>query len=877
MAGIPYFSIVPCCSSSGTATGFFNFPPAGGWLGTGTYVYYGSTVTINGITFTAGYCYTITGVGISLTDYADAPIATNFNLAANCSDALCYDCETPPPPVPKCFQLFSCNGDVIVTDTNLLPYINTFITLVGKPGCWFVSNSGPKPCNGPNVQTVTPDPDVPCECDCKCYQVTGDPTTIFYIDCNGVPQYISGTSKFCSLIPPVVTGGLTGSIYDFGLCVDGECPELCFEFTNCQTGQVLVVSNTPQITEYFVNNSVVTLDGYEGCWSIGLSQTCECPVNVTILQVFADCPSCLPVIAYQFTNCSNTSIVQYSTDDYSAYINKTVELGCGECWKVTQINFTPPTTQPIDIQYVYNSCAECNRVYYKLVDCQNLGNVQYTYSDLAAYVGQIITIENCDGCFSVEVTKVPINPGIVTVTESFEDCIDCGAIAPCVCTTVKNYDTVPHTYNYLDCNGILQTFTVLPGQVSDKACMRGFVGDKACNCIELTINGQLVTAVLQPNQINGKPVWKFVFNSLTYTIAYDTNEGWQLLQDLVPNGIAGELNNPMLPCPVGPWTIIRNPAINVSVYLDDSTFLFGGVFTYDYEIGAYFATLEYLGQQFQFIIDVTYFSNCSGVWQLGYYNTEHEPPTWDVIATWPADCTCLNGTYTDVNPSIIYIEVENMCTMETADCSVGYNDFVPAITDDIKQYGDCTSDGGTLCYTYIITIPPLPQGQTLYYKDCTGGVISQAFPNSKASVAVSKCGIPGQTASDIYLTGPSQPTFEQTIPCSEPTFRCPPPVYPKRPVIPGYSVPGCDIEKFEKFTCKSAEILYKTVMEKRYGISNCCPDTDLGDKWLVKKELADLQGATDPNYVCTPSPSCCDNTPTCGCGCNTQPRTCNSR
>jgi hypothetical protein len=107
--------------------------------------------------------------------------------------------------------------------------------------------------------------------------------------------------------------------------------------------------------------------------------------------------------------------------------------------------------------------------------------------------------------------------------------------------------------------------------------------------------------------------------------------------------------------------------------------------------------------------------------------------------------------------------------------------------------------------------------------------------------------------------------------------QCPVEPLPKRKVKPGYSTPSCDPEKYEKFACKSSEILYKTVLEKRYGISNCCPDVDLGERWIVKKELADLQGAVDPNYVCTPVQSCCNNTSTCGCGCNSSPKTCNSQ
>jgi hypothetical protein len=115
---------------------------------------------------------------------------------------------------------------------------------------------------------------------------------------------------------------------------------------------------------------------------------------------------------------------------------------------------------------------------------------------------------------------------------------------------------------------------------------------------------------------------------------------------------------------------------------------------------------------------------------------------------------------------------------------------------------------------------------------------------------------------------------------------CPPQIYPKRKITPGYKAPICSTEKYEKITCKSAEILYKQVLTLRYGISNCCPDED--NKWLVKKELIDLQALKDPDYTCDVTSCGCNNSPcscnhsSCGCGqtscgCNTNLRACNSQ
>ena len=93
---------------------------------------------------------------------------------------------------------------------------------------------------------------------------------------------------------------------------------------------------------------------------------------------------------------------------------------------------------------------------------------------------------------------------------------------------------------------------------------------------------------------------------------------------------------------------------------------------------------------------------------------------------------------------------------------------------------------------------------------------------------------------------------------------CPPKVYPLKSLTPGYNTPFCSIWKYEEITCRSAELLYKSVLELRYGISNCCPE-ELDDL-LIKKQLIDLDSLRNPNYICKPLSSCC-NRPASSCNC----------
>jgi len=101
---------------------------------------------------------------------------------------------------------------------------------------------------------------------------------------------------------------------------------------------------------------------------------------------------------------------------------------------------------------------------------------------------------------------------------------------------------------------------------------------------------------------------------------------------------------------------------------------------------------------------------------------------------------------------------------------------------------------------------------------------------------------------------------------------CPPEVYPRRSVQPGYNTPACTADKYEKISCKSAEVYYKQVLYLRYGISDCCPEDT--DKWLIKKELIDMDALRDPNWVCTISTCGC---PPASCNCTPLSTTCNSQ
>ena len=695
MGGIPYYTITPCCSDQGGQITFFHVPDYSS-VGNKVFVYNGSPITINGILFEPGFCYTISYNGTTFGSYPDSPSITQFTQVETCNVNTCAGCEPAIPiayefvpccggPVirflkvpgttnkfdtyglpgtyryigatelagnggslkpgacytiseisgsnvtypylaelviendiygptincnnpelcPVCdpiqYTLYPCDptGIVFCTEDDLSAYVGTFVTSEKLSGCYFVKQNAPGDiCDNPVNYEV--DPAGICNCELRCYTVTGNPSSIIYVNADLEVITVVGNNKFCSYIAPIVTGGVEGSVYDLGLCIDDQCPAQCYKLTNCQSTEVITVSNSEVLTNYYLNNKVVTLMGYDGCWIIDTTEECDCAVDVSVLQVFNDCPSCVPIVAYKFTNCDNPLQIKYSIEDFSGYVGKVVQLDCGDCWIVEQINYQPPNIQVVVIDYRFDSCLACSRTYYKLTDCQGLEDPIYTYSDLSNQVEKVIKITNCDTCWEVSETRFIENAGIVTLDVEYATCLDCLLDQPCLCSRITNQFPTEKQFTYIDCLAQEQTITLAVNETSDKVCL---------------------------------------FN----------------------------------------WVL----------------------------------------------------------------SPEEE--------------------------ALVYIE----------------------------YFGDCVNN------------------------------------------------------------------------------QCPVEKLPKRKVKPGYSTPSCDIEKYEKITCKSSEVYYKQVMRLRYGISNCCPEDE--EKWLVKKELIDLDALRDPNYICTPVTTCCEQPITnCGCGCNTTLKTCNS-
>jgi hypothetical protein len=514
------------------------------------------------------------------------------NYETPCGDeepGFCPSCET------QCYDLWPCDGALVAvtTDTDLSAYLNTFASIQVNAdfgfSCYYVTLST----SCINAVTVVVDGDTPCvPCDCTCYEIIGT-AKLNYVDCDGNPiqTFVNGYWKGCTLTYPITdpAPGPNLVVTSHGDCVDGQCPGQCYELVDCEGLLDPIYTTAQSLSPYATLGQTVVIQGYTNCWTVNTSLTCDCAIDVVVVQVYADCGTCNPAPNYVLSNCDDLNTVIYTSTDLSEYVGKVLEISpdCPGCWLVEQVNGPIPSDVPITVITSFTDCEACKTTYYRLADCLEIQSDIVTFTDLSQYVGQVIKLEWCsDVCWQVSVSQTSANAGLLgDIVNEFNTCQECIDTFLCVCKRIKNHDSVAHNYDYLDCEGIVQTITLLSGERSERICM------------------------------------KLLLTSFT--------------------------------------------------------------------------------------------------------------------------------------------------------------------TDYVETFGNCTNG------------------------------------------------------------------------------ECPPQIYPKRIVTPGYKTPICSTEKYEKITCKSAEILYKQVLNLRYGITNCCPEED--DKWLLKKQIIDLQALVDPNYICMPSTCGCPSS-SCGCG-----------
>lgn len=390
----------------------------------------------------------------------------------------CLDC-------PPCYLIVTCDGSLapFATTQDLSAYLGQSVVLVGS--------DFPEKC----VQILLA-PDFiscdfitsplsyveDCECPCNCYTVIANSKDCYYVDCDGNFQTtgpLTGTliDIPCASTTPWIQGNQWPQpfyITNIGPCINGECPNPCYKLEDCEGIQDPIYSTSASLAPYAIIGQIVVLDNYpDTCWEVTDTVECDCAIDVTVIQSYVDCPTCLNPSNYKLINCDDSNTIIYTSSDLSAYVGQVVIIGdCPGCWFVEEIENIPSDTI-VTVTFSYLDCTECAKEYYELTDCTGFKDPIITYTDLSQYLGSVIKIKYCpETCWTVNATDDPTNAGIVIPEVEYIDCPECLLTFPCICTTVRNDSTTSKDYRYYDCNLDVQFFTLAPGEKSEKFCIR---------------------------------------------------------------------------------------------------------------------------------------------------------------------------------------------------------------------------------------------------------------------------------------------------------------------------------------------------------------------------------------------------------------------
>ena len=251
------------------------------------------------------------------------------------------------------------------------------------------------------------------------------------------------------------------------------------------------------------------------------------------------------------------------------------------------------------------------------------------------------------------------------------------------------------------------------------------------------------------------------------------------------------------------------------------------------------------------VIDNT-FKRCNDCLSTFYLLTDCAGEVGDIVTT-----TDLSDYVGEV------IKIENCDTCWEVSTTRTFTDLSNVVV--VNSYKGCPECGIDLpCVCSKITNLTLTE-QVIEYVDCENNTqeITLLVGETSEKICLKKWILPelpeGQFLYAEY--------FGNCLQLDTTAFVCPQPVFKNnRTVRPGYNTPICTPAKYDEITCRFADIMYKVVLEKRYGITNCCPDED--DRWLIQKELIDLQALKDPNYNCPECICSCNSGKTCStCNC----------
>ena len=615
-----------------------------------------------------------------------------------------------------------------------------------------------------------------------------------------------------------------------------DCEDICYRLTDCDG----LVINTLQDLSVYVG-TYISLTGYTGTFFVEINDAiCQDPVGAIKISGtgLAPCPCvCYEVLgktSISYIDCDGNNQTTYAPDKFCAQ--------------------APPTMKGIkDVDYtliVGTDCVDdlCVDKCFLLTNCDPTAypnqdaTITSTLQSLSQYLNtnSVVELSGYDGCWTVTEAVECDCPVDVTVIRDHRDCEECLGITAYKLSNCEKINEVVYT---------LQDFSEFVGKVIKDDCACWIVEEinyqppsettittpivfEDCNhCLttyykltdcddptSIIITSTNVSAYVgQSVKIKGCKPCYLVEN---YTEVPTNWEEVTVTEDFVS---CFECKQLVPRCS----TVFNNSTedrtftyINANGDSEETETVKSGCFSLR-------TCVQYWDEPDTFIYN--YYGDCS----VFEYN--------DGIT--PGECNCIDVTITAVAGT-----VETYLALHTGQF---YNS---------KKVYDLTVDG-VAYYMWSDGV-----SGAWYITDALGlstlsgeiGQLKSGFPD--CPIAPSGSWTPGRlppgTAADEVA---SIVTTEGTCPpgTTVKVGHCGQYFPNNRKVKPGYNTPICSASKYDKITCNFADILYKKALELRYGISNCCPEED--EKWLIKKELIELQALTDPDYPCDHLPDCSCN------------------
>lgn len=193
------------------------------------------------------------------------------------------------------------------------------------------------------------------------------------------------------------------------------------ELNNYYAGTSINGIGEPISTLFLMGNSMDTGSGGNYSCTRGFLNSCvEGEISCQYIDTVVPIPCC-----FQLTNCA-TADQFVTTSDLSNYMHGIVKLnelvGCYSIYPLAEICQNPIQ---VTVKSFYSDCADCQKVYYKLIDCTGNATSILTSQNLSAYVGKIIKIDNHNVCWIVVISSDTQGAMSVNLIGSFNNCEDC--------------------------------------------------------------------------------------------------------------------------------------------------------------------------------------------------------------------------------------------------------------------------------------------------------------------------------------------------------------------------------------------------------------------------------------------------------------------